>query len=312
MSLDATNWAWRVELNEEKGGCRKPLKRLVLLSLADRAGEDHCCYPSMKRLEKDTEIERKTVLKVIAELIKDGLILDTGERKGITKQVKVYKLIGINGRETIPTTGQLKGQNPPETIPTMEQFQKRNSSVNGTPNSPNNGMPNSAVIGTQNLPIESPIESINKKDWLCLKKLRLELDQADPTVVPKNIIEASWFEREKKAFELFNADKNLCDDLLIYHFADTLLKNRHKYDKAQNGKFNGNTEFLVFSSPQQIYVFANKLAHLPEVISKFSSPGESYEKLASRIAAKLSDPNELQNWKSWLDEVGFKAKSKGA
>ena len=145
-----------------------------------------------------------------------------------------------------------------------------------------------------------------------MKKLRLELDQADHTVVPKNIIEASWFEREKKAFELFNADKNLCDDLLIYHFADTLLKNRHKYDKAQNGKFNGNSEFLVFSSPQQIFVFANKLAHLPEVISKFSTPGESYEKLASRIAAKLSDPNELQNWKSWLDEVGFKAKSKGA
>ena len=35
---------------------------------------------------------------------------------------------------------------------------------------------------------------------------------------------------------------------------------------------------------------------------------ESFEKLASRIAAKLSDPNELQNWKSHLQAVGFKLK----
>ncbi len=144
-----------------------------------------------------------------------------------------------------------------------------------------------------------------------MKKLHWELDQADPTVVPKSIIEASWFEREKRAFELFNADKDLCDDLLIYHFADTLLRNRHKYDKAQNGKSTGESDSVFFSSPQQIYVFANKLAQLPDVINQFSVPGESFEKLASRIAAKLSDPNELQNWKSQLQMVGFKSKSRG-
>ncbi len=138
------------------------------------------------------------------------------------------------------------------------------------------------------------------------------LNQADPTVVPKSIIEAGWFEREKKAFELFNAGNNLCDDLLIYHFADTLLKNRHKYDKAQNGKSSGESDFVFFSSPQQIYVFANKLAQLTDVIDEFSMPGESFEKLASRIAAKLSDPNELQNWKSHLQAVGFKPKGRGA
>lgn len=156
MSLDATNWAWRAELCEKKGGCRIPYKRLVLLSLADRAGEDHCAYPSMKRLEKDTGIERKTVLKIIAELIDDGFILDTGERKGVTKQVKVYKLRGINGRETVPIAGQLNDKNPAKTVPILEQSQKRNSSNNGTRNSPNNGMPNSPNNGTQNLPIESP------------------------------------------------------------------------------------------------------------------------------------------------------------
>ncbi|MDQ9819236.1 helix-turn-helix domain-containing protein [Acinetobacter bereziniae] len=312
MSLDATIWAWKIELKERKGGCRKPLKRLVLLSLADRAGEDHVCYPSMKRLEVDTQIERKTVLKIIAELVEDGLIIDTGERKGVTKQVKVYRLNGIYGRETVPKTEQFKGENPPGTVPLMEQSQNWNSSVNGTPNSANNGMPNSAVNGTQNLPIESPNESINKNGWLCFNKLRLELDQADSSVVPKEIIEASWFEREKKTFELFNAGNNLCDDLMIYHFADWLLKNRHKYgNKSKSEQINSDPDFLVFSSPSQLYMFANKLAHHPEVMSKYSYAGESYENLAGRIAAKLSDPTERQNWKSYLADVGFKPKGKG-
>ena len=313
MSLDATNWAWRAELYEKKGGCRIPYKRLVLLSLADRAGEDHCAYPSMKRLEKDTGIERKTVLKIIAELIDDGFILDTGERKGFTKQVKVYKLRGINGRETVPIVGQLNDENPAKTVPITEQSQKRNSSNNGICNGPNNGMPNSPNNGTQNLPIESPIESKNKKGWLCFNKLRLELDQADSSVVPKDIIEASWFEREKKTFELFNAGNNLCDDLMIYHFADWLLKNRHKYGiKSKSEKTNLDPDFLVFASPNQMYMFANKLARHPEVISKYSTAGESYENLAGRIAAKLSDPTERQNWKSHLQAVGFKPKSRGA
>lgn len=313
MSLDATNWAWRAELCEKKGGCRIPYKRLVLLSLADRAGEDHCAYPSMKRLEKDTGIERKTVLKIIAELIDDGFILDTGERKGVTKQVKVYKLRGINGRETVPIAGQLNDKNPAKTVPILEQSQKQNSSNNGTRNSPNNGMPNSPNNGTQNLPIESPIESKNKKGWLCFNKLRLELDQADSSVVPKDIIEASWFEREKKTFELFNAGNNLCDDLMIYHFADWLLKNRHKYgNKPKSEKINLDPDFLVFASPSQMYMFANKLARHPEVISKYSTAGESYENLAGRIAEKLAEPTERQNWKSYLAEVGFKSKSRGS
>lgn len=102
MSLDATIWAWKIRQKQKKGGSLKPLKKLVLLSLADRASEDHCAFPSMSRLVEDTEMDRKTVLKIIDELIEDGLIVDTGERKGRTKQVKVYQLLGVNGRETVP------------------------------------------------------------------------------------------------------------------------------------------------------------------------------------------------------------------
>ncbi|MFN4187680.1 MAG: helix-turn-helix domain-containing protein, partial [Acinetobacter johnsonii] len=46
MSIDATRWAWTAPVNNSS-------QRLVLLSLADRAGEEHTAWPSIDRLAKD-------------------------------------------------------------------------------------------------------------------------------------------------------------------------------------------------------------------------------------------------------------------
>lgn len=312
MSLDATNWAWRVELNEKKGGCRMPLKRLILLSLADRAGEDHCCYPSMQRLEKDTGLERKTVLKIIAELLEDELIADTGERKGSTKRVKVYRLIGVNGRERVPKTEQLQEKNLSEIVPETEQYQKRNDSVNGTLNSANNGTLNSAVNGTQNLPMNLPLESKNKKTWLCFKKLRQEIFLADSNLDFEMLMNSTWAEREKRAFEIYNAEKNLCDELMNFHFADWLINAyRTKYSNS-NGhqKSNAPTEPKHLTE-KQIQTFAQKLANHPDFAGKYAEPGESYEKLAARIAVKLEKPEQAKKWESYLKQVGFNGVLRG-
>jgi hypothetical protein len=229
MSLDASKWAWELEMPTKKGGALKPLKKLVLLSLADRAGEDHCAYPSMSRLVDDTAMNRKTVLKIIDELIEDGLIEDTGERKGKTKQVKVYQLVGVKGRERGPKMEPLKDENTDlkgtnnGTVPTTEQFQQFHERVPTIP-------PNSPNVGTRNLPKNLPEESINKKHWLCSKKLSEEISQADPHTNPNDILNATWFNREFRAFELFNAENNLCDELMIYHFANRLLEAKARYD----------------------------------------------------------------------------------
>lgn len=63
MSNDATRWAWQQQTGSSS-------RKAVLVSMADRAGEDHTCYPSLKRLELDTELNRKTLVKVIGELEK--------------------------------------------------------------------------------------------------------------------------------------------------------------------------------------------------------------------------------------------------
>ena len=316
MSLDASIWAWKVRQKQKKGGSIKPLKKLVLLSLADRASEDHCAYPSIARLVEDTEMDRKTVLKIIDELIEDGLILDTGERKGRTKQVKVYRLIGVNGREeTVPTTVHLDtendGLNSPNngTVPETEQFQQFHERVPTIPLKGTN-------VGTRNLSKNLPEESKNKKGWICLKKLRDEIHEADANIDFDDILNSSWVDREKRAFEIYNSDKNLCDDLLNFYFADWLINAyRTKYSdsaKNQGSKFpTGTASKSNHLTEKQIYGFAIKLSHLPEFANKYSEPGDSYEKLAAKIAVKLEDPVQAKKWEPFLKQVGFTGELRG-
>ncbi|MBF7690848.1 helix-turn-helix domain-containing protein [Acinetobacter pollinis] len=285
MSLDATLWAWKAPVQTST-------QRLVLISLADRAGEDHTCFPSYERLTKDTLLNRKTIVKVISELIGLQLIQDTGERKGVTRQVKVYRLTGVIGRE--------------ETVPKTEQSQKRNSSNIGTLNSPKNGTLNSPNIGTQNLSSNLPIEPINIKNWFSFKKLKTELSFVTDSDTAEKIGKASWFEREKNAFEQFNADKNLNDSMKMYYFVDWLLKNMSKYEKpisSTNTKSKASHQKTM--TEKQIHVFAQKLSHLPEIASKYAEGNESYEQLAAKIAKKLSNPTECKKLEPYLREIGF-------
>ncbi len=91
MSVDATRWAWKADL-------RPASLKLVLLSLADRADEHHRCFPSTTRLSEDTGLDLKTVKSALQKLSIAGVIADTGGRKGKTKSVKVWQLIGVVGR----------------------------------------------------------------------------------------------------------------------------------------------------------------------------------------------------------------------
>ncbi|MDC4297218.1 helix-turn-helix domain-containing protein [Acinetobacter baumannii] len=318
MSLDATIWAWKTRQKQKVGGALKPLKKLVLLSLADRAGETHECYPSIARLVDDTEMDRKTVLKIIDELIEDGFIVDTGKREGKTKQIKVYLLIGVKGRETVPTTVHFDTENDDlnstnnGTVPTTEQFQQLHERVPTIPlNSPN--------VGTRNLTKNLSDESKNKKTWLSLKKLREEILLATGQETYEQIKNATWFDRELRAFELYNAEKNLCDELMHYHFVDWLINACGKYQAREQARNQNNATLVRVSqgesyqlSDKQVHIFAQKLSQHPEFASQFAAAGESYDQLAARIAVKLSDPVQAKQWEPYLKQVGFKGTLQGA
>ena len=118
MSIDATRWAWtQRDLS--------PSEKLVLLALADRAGENMTCFPSNERLQSDTGLNRKTIIACTASLIAKGLVTDTGLRCGQTKQIRVLKLIGVEARENIKSTEN-------GTVPKVEPSQNWNSTENGT------------------------------------------------------------------------------------------------------------------------------------------------------------------------------------
>ncbi|EMK1731207.1 helix-turn-helix domain-containing protein [Salmonella enterica] len=124
MSRTATDWAWKLTI--------KPASlKLLLLSMADRADEEHCCFPSIARLVRDTSLDKKTIQKGFGELTDMGVITDTGERKGSTKRVKVWRLrVEIDEILNEPKNGNI-----PE---------------NGYMNDPKNGKMNDPVFGIQN------------------------------------------------------------------------------------------------------------------------------------------------------------------
>ncbi|MDX8164858.1 helix-turn-helix domain-containing protein [Acinetobacter pittii] len=312
MSLDATIWAFKAEVKTSS-------QRLVLLALADRAGESHKCYPSIKRMVKDTVLNRKTVIKVLDELEAISLIRFTGEITG--NGVKVYQLIGVMGREENDLTSPKKGTSTNNGTSSNFGTGSKNgtSTNNGTATSPKNGTETSPNIGTQNLSGNLSEESINKKTWLSLKKLGEEIRLATDQETYEQIKNATWFDRELRAFELYNAGKNLCDELMNYHFADWLINACGKYQAREQAKIqNSTTRVLVPQgesnqlSDKQIHTFAQKLSQHPEFASQFAAAGESYDQLTARLAVKLSDPAQAKQWECYLKQVGFKGSLLGA
>ena len=169
MSVNATRFAWECDLSKTT---KRSAKRLVLLSLADRANKENTCFPSIARVVKDTGMDRKTVMNTINDLITLGLVLDTGDRKGGTNQVRVLK-INVNKQESYPQEHQLS---------TNKQCEITKETV---VNLPINGVEfpsNSGKFGTQNLK-ESLIKSKNnlnsEKDFNLDEEIVLKPKQID-------------------------------------------------------------------------------------------------------------------------------------
>lgn len=93
MSIDATIATWKL------GKEVTAIQKLILLSLADRAGESGECWPSIKRIEVDTNLNRKTIVENRQELLAMGLIKYTGFFYGKQKQIPGMRLTYVHPRE---------------------------------------------------------------------------------------------------------------------------------------------------------------------------------------------------------------------
>lgn len=136
MSFSATRWAW-----QQRG--LSPAQRCTLLSLADRAGEDHTCYPSLQRIALDTEQDIKTVRKSIKILCEKGLIGRT-ERTGSSC---TYQLIGVEAWKNsveVPHTNSGTPTNLGTPAPLGTPTAINSPTPNGTP--ANSGTPTTIAV----------------------------------------------------------------------------------------------------------------------------------------------------------------------
>ncbi|NJM51063.1 MAG: hypothetical protein HC843_09465 [Sphingomonadales bacterium] len=117
MSWEAQAWAAKQKTGSSAA-------KLVLLGLASCADANHCAFPSIAWLSEFGDLDRKTVISALQRLERGmfPLIEDTGERKGRTKQVKVYRLASATVENATADPASL-------TVPKTERSQKRNSSV---------------------------------------------------------------------------------------------------------------------------------------------------------------------------------------
>ncbi len=160
----------------------KSADKFILLVLADRADEVCCCFPSIKRIHQDTLLDRKTIIASLKRLIETGFIRDTGERKGATKQVKVYQLLGVSNRYEREAILEMKKQRaviaqqqstPEKNVSKMVLLiAKKREKVTSLPDesvpsrppkSTFSGTNNSTSNGTRNLSVEPIKEPISEK-----------------------------------------------------------------------------------------------------------------------------------------------------
>lgn len=147
MGVEAISWAFQQPVTISSA-------KFVLVAMANHADADMLCWPSMTHLCSQTSQDRKTIQANIARLREWGFIVDTGERKGTTKQVIVYLLkTPENGpvedgsgssqdstvRNNKPKNGLVQNENSDESddgkqpeFGPVKEAQKRNTSENGT------------------------------------------------------------------------------------------------------------------------------------------------------------------------------------
>ncbi|HDL6510098.1 TPA: helix-turn-helix domain-containing protein [Yersinia enterocolitica] len=145
MSLETYNWAINVRVGNAAA-------KSVLKVLADRAGADHLAFPSIASIVFDTELDKKTVQKHLHYLADKGLIEDSGERRGATRRVIVWRLVGVpdrtGDREYTQKPDYFANQPPARILP------------KGHNNRPKNGnIPQSGYIPPSNSPKNGSVET---------------------------------------------------------------------------------------------------------------------------------------------------------
>jgi len=318
---------------------------------------------SISQLEKLSGKSRPTVVKCTSELVKVGLVKlhkksEHGNVFSLTDNYNVGTLINFPGKSGVLVqtfrlfNGQLvKTFNYQKLVPKKSNRGRRSKKprlnfpqhsnllvkafnyldkpcqLNGLTPASKSVLPLLVkAFNTQNT-LSKHTNQNKKNTWFVLENLKLEICSINPSIDTNEIFNASWFERELKAFEGFNDGRNHPDDYMVKFFAEWMLKARAKYAKmktpAPRSFENKNTsgqqaqsenqlpDVITFASEKQLFMFARLLVNHPDFKDSFCYTGESWMDAGKRMAQKLVDPEQQKPFIPYLIEMGFKTPSKG-
>ena len=187
MSVQAIAWAYRQHVERSAA-------KFILVTMANYANADLLCWPTVTTLENDTGQDRKTVLANIDRLRVSGHLVDTGERKGVTKSVVVFRLNDPKGEAPAsPVDEQAKSQSDTKNG-TPEQSQNRdNSESEAVPFFP----PSSTVFpGKQS---QNSVEAVPKtghrtikEPSITIKEPKTKRDYLSQLVLPDWLPDSAW------------------------------------------------------------------------------------------------------------------------
>ena len=102
-------WAWTVPVETAA-------QRSVLTAYAWRAGSRLIAWPGLEQLSRDTMMHSDTISAARRRVVQFGYLVDTGQRKGMSGRVTVYRLAVANtqGNRGIQSPGK-SGYSSPQT-----------------------------------------------------------------------------------------------------------------------------------------------------------------------------------------------------
>lgn len=276
MSVEAITWALSQKMDRSSA-------KFVLVALANCCGAEMTCWPSSQYLCDATCQDRKTVLDNLRRLRDAGFISDTGERKGATGSVVVYRLSGSeNGiaidSEAVPKTELLSspenGTSPENGIAKAVPKTDMKQSRKRTGSSPENGTRNRK--GTVKEPIPPLIPPAGGKkslpqDWQPSEQvlawaarefgLRVPEDveryvgcfrdycassgkrYADFDAAFRNVVRQDWPRLRSGKKRMISADPVLTK--IRERYPDTVPDGRGYYDPGTRCRFDSRGEMVV-------------------------------------------------------------------
>lgn len=85
MSIQAISWVFSQEI-------RPSTAKFVLVALVNYLQEDGTAWCAISTIAGITSQDRKTVIRALSDLEDQGYLTDTGQRKGATGQITIYKV----------------------------------------------------------------------------------------------------------------------------------------------------------------------------------------------------------------------------